>query len=350
MNSIHYEGCDIPEQSLKVFTDAGEEIPYWVYPMIERRIRVVASEQGSDNLKGYYVGDGAFYTYVDGDEYENSAVLWDWRKVPGITCYDEDINVPIVKPFRGFMPSNNSCFVGTCTDSKSGITSMIYDRDSIMAHKSWIVTDDFALCLGSDIKDAKGESSLTTSIDQKIADGDLLYLDKTWKKITNETKFKGEDRRFYHDKTGYISLNNAEAVASIEFREGDWNDITRSIIPTKASGDVFSLYLRHSAPIDSYRYLILPARSKEEVANFDLSTIEIIQNDTEAVIVKYNDTYYVSAFETGSYETKGINFEVTTPGLFMIKETANGESWNITAHDPTRRISDTDFMAEIDIQ
>lgn len=48
---------------------------------------IVSSEStNGDNVKGWFLGDGAVWTLVTGDEYEHVYALWDdWRMVPGVT-------------------------------------------------------------------------------------------------------------------------------------------------------------------------------------------------------------------------------------------------------------------------
>ena len=47
--------------------------------------RVIGTELvNEDNLKGFYMGDGALYTYCRGDEYLNIFPFWDWRKIPAL--------------------------------------------------------------------------------------------------------------------------------------------------------------------------------------------------------------------------------------------------------------------------
>lgn len=306
--------------------------------------RVVGTEQGDDHLKGYYFADGALYTYVDGDDYENCAAVWDWRKVPGITCYE---STEPIQRYKGLIPPTQSSYVGTCTDKKSGITSMILNRDSLMAHKSWVVTDDFVLCLGSGVRDYLGKATLTTTIDQKIAKGDLLYLNGgSWESVDKKVASE-KNMRFYHYKSGYIVLDGSEAEGSIAMREGDWEEVSLGYDPQVDRKDVFTLFVRHRKQNDSYKYLILPARTKEEVALFDVAAIDVIQNDTKAVIVKYKDTYYISAFETGSYQANDLKFEATIPGLFMLKP--SGDSWSVEGHDPTQRVTDDEFVKSLQL-
>ncbi len=350
MSSIHVEGSDIPQKSIDYFKEIKQPVPSWTKHVTRHSTRVVGGEQGGDNRKGYYVADGALYTYVDGDEYENAPVLWDWRRVPGITCFES--SAPIKR--MGYLPPNLSPFVGTCTDSKSGITTMKLNRDSLLALKTWVVTDDFVLALGSGVGTLKGKGALTTSIEQRMARGELLYYDAKsgWSEIKGKRSFSNGVQRFYHDKSGYIVLDDAQTVASIEQRHGDWNDITISIPTTKCSGDIFSLYVRHRKQDDRYRYLILPARSKEEVAAFDVESVETMRNDEKAVVVKYKDSYYITAFEVGEYKVKGLKFRVSIPGIFMVQPKSRDRGdrgWCITAHDPTKRIDDGEFVSSLQI-
>lgn len=345
------------DEILEMYFPGRKKNPTWATMMVVKLTRVIGTEQGNDNMKGYYIADGAFYTCVDGDEYENSTVLWDWRKVPGITCYESDEPIKNIREVENepsnvvIAPPNNSDFVGTCTDSQSGISSMILNRDNIMARKSWVVTDDFVLCLGSGIGDCTGKATLTTSIDQKLAKGDLLHLkNNNWVVEYNFEGSKDKDSRFYHDNTGYIVLDGAEIEGKIENREGSWSEISTALPYKLIRDDIFSLFIRHTNQGDSYRYIILPARTKEEVALFDVNAIDIIQNDTKAVIVKYNEICYITAFEKGEYRADGVKLNVLKPGIFMLNKTSNGKSWSVkTALDPTRHIPDNEFTNEITI-
>ncbi len=317
----------------------------WASSLKMNSFRVVGGEQGDNNLKGYYIGDGAFYTYVDGDEYEDAMVLWDWYKVPGITCYER--SEPVKRLDKGRLPHNQSTFVGDCTDGRSGIATMVLNRDSLYAKKTWVVTDDFALCLGSDVGDFTGEARLTTSIEQRRRRGDLAYLDGSkWRGVKGEMTFKKGDSRFHHDKSGYIILDAAEAVASIERREEDWFSIDRADTPQVVRDDVVSLFVRHREQPGSYAYLILPARSREEVASFDTSRIKIHSNSSKLQMVEYAGEYYATVFERGIYEAGGLRFRVVTPAIYMFKRLPDG-TWSVIGHYPTQSLTDRDIKGHL---
>ena len=125
-------------------------------------------------MKGYYLADGALYTYVDGEEYTDIFPCWDWRKVPGVTCYQEDKRVHVM----GWLEKQNKgSFVGNVNDGNVGMTSMELVRDGLYAKKAWIFTPDYVLCLGADIH-SDSSYLVNTSIEQALLKEKLLHLEK----------------------------------------------------------------------------------------------------------------------------------------------------------------------------
>lgn len=81
----------------------------------------------------------------------------------------------------GTQARNHSRFVGGVTNGKTGITAMELNRDGVYAHKAWIFTDHFVLCLGSGIRGE--QQALTTSMEQALKSGDLLVKNnQNWEK------------------------------------------------------------------------------------------------------------------------------------------------------------------------
>lgn len=125
--------------------------------------RIIGTEMmNGDNMKGYYMADGATYIYKDGKEYLDIFPLWDWRKLPGVTAFEDNAPMPLIKSYQ---PRNKGTFVGAVSDEKQGMTVMELDRAGVKAHKAWVCTDDFILCLGAGIQ-ADSNLVVTTSIEQ----------------------------------------------------------------------------------------------------------------------------------------------------------------------------------------
>lgn len=150
--------------------------------------RVIGTELvNEDNLKGYYLGDGATYYYVRGDEYLEVFPFWDWRKIPGVTSYEDIAPMPNVNVTRS---GNNSDLVGGLSNGKIGMTAMELNRDGLEAHKVWLFADKFVFCLGADIH-SDTTLCVTTSIDQRSKSGELyVWNKKKWSAITGAEAFR----------------------------------------------------------------------------------------------------------------------------------------------------------------
>ncbi|PXV57172.1 chondroitin AC lyase [Dysgonomonas alginatilytica] len=314
--------------------------PLWMASVKMSSDRVIGAEAGNgDNLKGYYLADGATYTYVDGDEYLDIYPCWDWRKLPGITSYDT--NTPLKElSWAGYHNSSN--FVGNVNDGQFGLTAMDFYRDGITARKAWIFTDDYVLCLGAGISADSG-CVVTTSIEQQVKKGDLLQLqNNAWEKINSAEFFPQNDTRFFSGKKGYIILEPSKGKAQVESRSGKWNDIMnmypKDMVETK---EVVSLWIDHG--IDpksgSYQYLILPAKSEEEVKQFNVEDIRIIRNtkEVQAVwLVKESIGFVASYIPADVKISKDIHLKSSDTGLFLIKQT--GKKLKIMISDPTQQL------------
>ena len=202
--------------------------------------RVVGTEQvNEDNLQGYYMADGALYTYVRGDEYSNIFPLWNWRRIPGITAPDVD------GPLPRRQSRNRTLRVGGVGDGDHGLTAMELNRDGVHARKAWVFAPGFVLCLGADVRTDRAQP-LVTTVEQRRRRGDV---------------WKGDDR-WHHDGTGYVVLDADSIGVRSEYRRGRWHDVMGMYPPAWTEGDVFELTLHHAAGhADSYQYVVLPGAS-----------------------------------------------------------------------------------------
>ena len=299
--------------------------------------RVIGTELvNEDNLKGFYMGDGALYTYCRGDEYLNIFPFWDWRKIPGITAYESEAPVPAFFNY-GAHVRNKTAFVGGVTDGETGMTAMVLDRDGLQAHKSWIFTRDYVLCLGAGIR-SDSILAVTTSVDQRVKRGDLLrYADGNWLPVQGKYVSSPEEQRFFHDNTGYILLQPSACVVISEKRSGRWCDFMGSYAPKTVEGEIVSLYIDHGREDNAdYQYLILPASTAEKTAAFAVQDIRVIRNDTSIQAVAAGNCFYVTAYEPQVVNLqKDLQVDLQTPGIYMFR--LHNGNWLIEAADPTHK-------------
>lgn len=318
--------------------------PQWMFSLKMSSDRVIGTEGGSENVKGYYLADGATYTYVDGKEYENIFPCWDWRKIPGVTCFQSENKLHVLTWLE---KQNKGSFVGNVNDGHMGITSMHLTRDGLNAKKTWIITPDYVLCLGADIS-SDSSYLVTTSIEQALLKDDLLFLDKgKWNSVSDKKTFSDKNPlRFIHDKIGYIVMDGS-VQANLEQRTASWNEIMK-LYPTSMTEtkSVFSIFLDHGMQPKggSYQYVILPATDKKKVKAFNLSAFRVISNTSKIQAVQTDkNTYMVAMFEKGSLEiSKKIHFESDKAGLFILK--MNGNNWEVIASDPNHKEQEMEIV------
>ncbi len=327
----------------------------WAASLKMHSTRVQATEMsGNDNRRGFFAADGSLFTYVDGDDYENAPVLWDWCKVPGVTCYETSDSL-IVSPFKtrnygDWDILNKSDFVGAVTDGESGMATMILNKEKQHYRKSWIMTPEFVLCLGCDLREESGDSVLTTSVEQRLLDGELAVLQQgKWQNIDGYFVAHESGLRLHHHKTGYIILGDNECEASVESRRVNWNEITLSIDSMVYEDRVASIFVRHKSQPGEYSYLILPDMSRRQVAKFDTEKLDIIENNKDIQLVSHDGIYYLTAFALCSYKINDeLSIDVAKEGVFMFER--KGDSWSVIAHDPTKTLDDEEMKSKIKIE
>lgn len=276
--------------------------PRWMASLRMASNRIIGTELiNEDNLKGYYMADGALYTYVRGDEYHNIFPFWNWRRIPGITTYESD--APIPNPYRTDA-RNKSSYVGGTSYEGTGITAMQLNRNRLTANKAYIFTDDYILCIGSNIQ-SDSAATLLTSIDQRFGKGKIESY---------------QSKRFFHDNTGYILLQADTCVAQTEKKQGQWHDFMGMYKPAMLEDEIFSIYIKHrkNQPA-TYAYLILPGSSKELTRNFRADAIRILQNDEKVQAVVIGGLCYVAAYQETSIEPGGKEkIYLPQPGTYII--------------------------------
>ncbi len=275
--------------------------PLWMASLRMASTRVIGTELiNEDNLKGYYMADGALYTYVRGNEYHNIFPFWNWRHIPGITTYESD--APIPDPYRTDA-RNKSPYVGGTDYEGTGITAMQLNRNGLTAHKAWIFTDDYVLCLGGNIR-SDSTATILTSIDQRFKRGKVH-------------RYPGN--RFFHDNTGYVLLQADTCIALTEKRQGQWHDFMGMYRPMILQDEIFSIYIKHRKDQPAnYAYLILPGSSKKQTRDFQTDAIRILQNDEKMQAVVIGKLCYVVAYQETSIKLSGKEIHIAHPGTYIV--------------------------------
>ncbi len=289
--------------------------------------RVIGAEScNSENLQGYYLGDGATYLYQRGIEYKNIFPFWDWKKVPGTTTLQDEEPLPVLTA-RGYrIPSD---FVGGVSNGENGIAVLNYNRLGLSAKKSWFMFDDKIVCLGTGIQSDEG-LPVTTSVNQSYLNGNV------------ETKKEGDNFKWIlHDNIGYFFPHPSKMNLETDEVKGRWSDVTKLLSEDLISSNIFSLYFEHGVnpENDSYQYILLPNSSKKELEDMECELPFVITNSkSKQEVVEKNDRIAgIVFYEAGESELFG-GLQTDQPCVVLLKK--EGNVLQVSVADPTQKLNE----------
>ena len=312
--------------------------------------RSIAYEcMNGDNGDGWYTGDGALYLYTSTGFDEFSPAWWqgaDKTMIPGTTVEEREREIMFFN--QGWRPNRD--FAGSVSldgefltagmdyesfhnehdegrpDTGAGRSLPIFNC-TLTAYKSWFFFDNAILCLGCDI-DAKDGYRVRTVIENRALEGD-----------------------------GFIVADGER----IEFAEGEISLAAQRIFIPHTGGFIFpeggnlrvrfyenrgvryvSLWIDHGVdPIgEKYSYILLPNASAAEVADYVVSDIEILRNDSEIQSACERSSGLCGIVFRKSGEMRGITAD---HGMIAMMREKNGNICSLTVCDPTQKREEISF-------
>ena len=234
-----------------------------------------------ENQHAHFSADAALMFMQSGKEYENIQAIWDWRKLPGVTAYEDGNKVPLsavadILEGRQYVSNDTEAVDGYASDGCL-VTAFELRRDGMSGKKAVMCFDDCIVALGAGLGcSLKGVSHLTTALDQTH-----YYSDE-----------KIGSNWVYHNDRGYVVLDGASLNLTTEIQHGDWYDIDNSLPAKPSSGRVFKLWVEHdvSSMNNSYAYVILPNASAKSVAKWaKRPAVKILENTSNCQSIQYGD-------------------------------------------------------------
>jgi hyaluronate lyase len=178
------------------------------------------------NLHGWYVGDGALYTFLPGDQANYTDAYWptiDPIAIPGTTETDG------TPPPLGAEPTTTGSWTGgVAFDSGHGAYGLDFTSQAgtLTAKKAWFFTPDGVICLGAGITDTSGATTRTVIENRNLgANGSTTLLVNGLPGPTNlGTGAVLPRARWLHldGVAGYIMLADAPVTVLREDRTGTW--------------------------------------------------------------------------------------------------------------------------------
>jgi chondroitin AC lyase len=280
--------------------------------------RVIGGEKvNGENLSGRYLADGALFLYQTGKEYSDIFPVWDWRRIPGVTCMTTGTTLAPA----GKMATD---FAGGVSDGTYGAEGLDYRRDEVSGKKGWFFLDDEVACLGAGIT---GTNAITT-VDQRLAEGPILT--SAGSLARGLALRKGVDW-ILHGGEGYLFPQPQDVWAGMQPQTGSWKNVYTAGSDTKITRDVFSIWIDQTAS-PTYAYIVMPGASAEKLQAYVKNPrVEILSNTPEVQAVREADVTEAVFYNAGRLQAGNLSMEVDGPCAIILR----GDTGYVA--DPTQK-------------
>lgn len=255
----------------------------------------------SENLKGWYTGDGMTYLY-NGDLGQYSDEYWalvNKYRLPGTTV---DTRTRSNNSGSAYLSGKN-WVGGASVAGLYGVTGMDLQAygSTLTAKKSWFMFADKVVALGADIQSTDGRRIETIVDNRKLdaAGGNALTVGGVAKSTAlgwSET-MSGVNRVHLAGNVpgsdiGYYFPGGVTLKANREARTGTWqsvNTYAKATDTTVLTRNFLSLWLDHgiSPSAASYAYVVLPNKTAAQLDSYAANPdIAILENSAAAQAVK----------------------------------------------------------------
>ncbi|KAJ7573686.1 polysaccharide lyase family 8 protein [Mycena floridula] len=291
----------------------------------------------SQNTKGFHLSDGALYTYLKGDEYEDIVAAWDWNLIPGITV---DFGGTALNCDTAAFTGTQT-FVGGVSTGNRGVAAMRYANPSTHAlrfQKAWFFLDNDVQHIMVSNLSSTNSAPVYSVLDQKRHDGDIL-VDGT----SAGTNTYPNAKTLWHAGVGY-SFNPDSPVTlnvSVGQKNGNWADIGISTQPG-APVDLFAAWLVHNSLDKPIEYTAFPGVTSDAfAAKAQGLNIQTITNDAHvSAIYDPANAVVMAVF----WDAAGGSFQFTPSGKLAVTVSSsagatvmyNLKSGDLAVSDPSQ--------------
>jgi len=320
-------------------------------------IRRISSEyMNNENLKyKNMLPLGFTQIYNSGNEYFGIYPLWDWSRLPGMTCEKKEI-VTVGGP--NDTPFGTNTYGGGVSSSGGTVGFMAYKStyNGISANKSYFFIGDAMFCLGSGIT-GNTPNGIITSVNQTFLNGTITVNNGSTQSFTTPSTDYTNLAWVHHDNVGYIfpnggtvSVQNMQQSSST----GTWSNIgsgSDKISPA----NVFSVWLNHGTTPNNatYQYIVAPSLTLTQFQTYASNPgFVVVQNDgnIQAIRNTIKNVDAIVFYTIGNPVNMGDGLTVQSdkPALVLIEKNATG--YNVTVSDPLYNPSNTAITVTINGQ
>lgn len=309
-----------------------------------------------ENLKGYFLTDGATAIAVDGDEYAYVFPVWDWTKIPGTTTPAVN-TIPLP---NSYIWPGKSTFAGGVSDGKYGATGFVLNNNEFnintFGKKSWFFFDDEVICLGADIN-SQSDFGINTTLNQcSYKAGNTGIVVSANNNIVQKPSAFDEVHQnvdwVLHNKVAYYFIgNNPPVHINLSRKTGSWYDINRTQDQAQVASNVFTLWLNHGIKPQnaSYAYVVVPnTLTAVQADNYNVDNLEIIVNSDSVQAVRHKALGVVSAifYRAATLQFDNATIRANKSCAILLKDF---ETDNVSIHvsDPAQTSQNIELMAKL---
>lgn len=305
------------------------------------------------NPFGFHLSDGAIFNYLNGDEYRDAFVVWNWNLIPGITVNVGGTALTCTK----VKTKGKKDFVGGATDDNTGITVFDY-LNPTNGHLSFKKTvfffsSAYAIQLGS-VQSINSSSPLVTVLDQRLQNGNTYINGKLQSGDIDSTTT--QTRSIWHSDIGYYFPQEQPVYVESKKKVGNWSTI--GISKGKHSETLWTSYIEHSnspSPGLLTQYIVQPGVQESNFHSNVLkkkAPIDLDSSETPQVNAAYSEqdeTIAIAFWTSGQYTApwKSAEIYVDNPCVVLLK-CIGRKTYRITVADPSQKLTTIGLSVKLD--
>ncbi|KAF9481397.1 polysaccharide lyase family 8 protein [Pholiota conissans] len=297
----------------------------------------------SQNPFGFHLSDGAIYTYVTGNEYEDIFAAWDWNMIPGTTVDYAATPLTCSTARR----TGTQSFVGGASDGSVGVAAMRYETPTTKTlnwRKTWFfLEDDVQFVMIARIASTTA-APIFTILDQRRQVGPVF--------INGAEASSGNFSSaisLWHGGVGYAfdTPINTSLSVSLTTSTGSWKTISTSSKPP-VTANLFTAWLNHTDVASPSSYMVFPGTTQPAFQQkFAAVRLNPIRNDGSiSALLDIDHNMAMVVF----WETAGGSVAIpsaTSSDVAPMTVKTNGGSilivnlstWSITVSNPTQTLT-----------
>ncbi|SEG84648.1 hyaluronate lyase [Actinacidiphila yanglinensis] len=298
----------------------------------------------SENLQGWYTGEGAAYLYLATQPGHWTNAYWPTAnkyRIPGVTL---DTKTLALGTNRG---STNTWAGGALLDGNVAAgMGLSFAKQTLTGRKSWFCIQDAVICLGAGITSTDGHTIETIIENRNIGpDGrSNIHVDGTVVASTpSSTPTVVEPHWIYVDNLGGYVFSGGHVTLVREDRTGKWTDMDHRNVNVDATAYTrrfVTMWVDHGVnPTGGgYHFIQLPAATSAQTAAFAASNDVTVAANTpqvQAVARSGSGVAMANVWQAGAPRAAGIQVDGTASVVTQRKD----GTLSVAVCDPTQELT-----------